>query len=290
VKNYFWGSPDFALFLREIGVQLVSIANNHILEHDTNGLRETLAALEKNGIEAVGLSADNTSNVVIKSINDMRIGVAGFNSIGNFHDVDIIANLSEDAVARAINIMTQKNADLKILSLHWGDEFVNTPSPQQIDQAHRFIELGADIIMGHHPHVIQPVEIYKGKVIIYSLGNFIFDMRWSKSLINSIAVRVKCKGKSIRGIQIVPFLITKEYLPLKNIGSSKYYNNAFKRMHKELREKNVLKFHAKRMKYILLFHRILMKLWLILNWGKISLETKNLLIHRFFNKLKASFS
>lgn len=84
------------------------------------------------------------------------------------------------------------------MSLHWGNEYIHYPSISQIKLAHKIIDAGIDIIIGHHPHVIQPVERYKNGVIFYSLGNFLFDMLWSKKVRHGMIAKIKFDKESIQ--------------------------------------------------------------------------------------------
>ena len=81
----------------------------------------------------------------------------------------------EEKISEDISLI-KKLANYIIITLHWGEEYVPQPAPWQIEFAHKLIDRGADIILGHHPHVLQPIEVYKGKLITYSLGNFVSDM------------------------------------------------------------------------------------------------------------------
>ena len=106
----------------------------------------------------------------------------------------------------------KKKVDYIIISLHWGNEYINLPSISQINFAHDIVDAGADIILGHHPHVLQPVEKYKGGIIAYSLGNFVSDMCsevTKKSMILKIIFNQNKKNK----IELIPIYINKNYQP-----------------------------------------------------------------------------
>ena len=146
---------------------MVSIANNHILEQGIKGMFSTKEALKKNCINYVGEFHDGTSNIETFEANGIRIGIAGFNDIHNIENGNIYAEYSEQNVKKALDIMSALELDYKIIIFHWGDEYIHIPSRIQIEAAHKFIDRGADIIVGHHPHVIQPVERYKKGFKIY---------------------------------------------------------------------------------------------------------------------------
>jgi hypothetical protein len=94
----------------------------------------------------------------------------------------------EDRIVSSFSVIP---ADIRIVSLHWGDEFVPLPSPYQQQLAHRLVDGGANLILGHHPHVLQLVEEYKGALIAYSLGNFIFDQRWGPEVETGVILDVE---------------------------------------------------------------------------------------------------
>jgi len=109
-------------------------------------------------------------------------------------------------------IKTEKLADLIIVYPHWGTEYLTShPDKRQTDLAHQFIDSGADIIIGSHPHVIQPIEIYKEKPIFYSLGNFVFDQYFSKETMQGLMLKldiVKKENKLETDISFLPINIT----------------------------------------------------------------------------------
>jgi poly-gamma-glutamate synthesis protein (capsule biosynthesis protein) len=106
----------------------------------------------------------------------------------------------------------RKNVNIIVISLHWGDEFINRPSPEQIELAHKIIDCGADIILGHHPHILQGVEKYKGKVIAYSLGNFVFDM-WQDRLRESMILKMEIGNNCEINFEIIPVMINPTFQP-----------------------------------------------------------------------------
>jgi len=177
IKKTFFGDPEFVCFLRECGINVVNIANNHILEQGNEGFRSTIQALNNAELGIIGQSIDSKSKIFYIDVKGLKIAIAGFSNV----DLHIIQNdnhfavLNEDNVINTIESMEEHMVDLKILSFHWGNEYIHVPSIDQRKMAYKFIDNGADIIVGHHPHVIQPYEKYKHGHIFYSLGNFIFD-------------------------------------------------------------------------------------------------------------------
>jgi len=198
VKNTFYGDPGFALFLKECGINVLNIANNHILEQGYNAFRNTIDTLNKVEIGVVGNNTDSGSNIYYIENKDLKVAIAGFSNV----DLQVIENngsfsiLNENDVIHTLKIMMEEKADLKILSFHWGNEYVRIPSLEQRKIAYKFIDHGADVIAGHHPHVIQPYEKYKNGHIFYSLGNFIFDYIHSEMVSIGLVARIDVNARN----------------------------------------------------------------------------------------------
>lgn len=168
----FCGDPRHMEGLNFAEVDVVNLANNHLGNYGSQGAEETIAGLKANGIEACGVGES-----VLKNIRGLRFAFLGYNDVGA--SPTPISPAEEKLIAAQIRA-AQERADVIIVSFHWGNEYVTQPSPRQRDLAHLAIDLGADLIIGNHPHWIQPVEIYKEKLITYAHGNFIFDQTWSE--------------------------------------------------------------------------------------------------------------
>ncbi|MDZ7720042.1 MAG: CapA family protein [Balneolaceae bacterium] len=182
-KDFFAGDETFSKWLSRAGFDVVSVANNHILEFGEAGFHHTVQALQNDGIETVGIFDDlHGSNLSIIKKENCTFGFAAFNAVHDIQNDDCYASLSEKAVKHAIDGLRKREVDLICLSFHWGNEYIHIPSWEQVQLARKAIDWGADLIIGHHPHVVQPVEQYKQGWILYSLGNFIFDMNWSRNV------------------------------------------------------------------------------------------------------------
>jgi hypothetical protein len=158
-------------------VNVVSLANNHILQHGPLIMQETQRILHQNGIHYAGFSvngSDDSYSQVVHSRNNI-ISIHCESLVKDQSGQVVDPSSVEDRITRSLAMV---RADIKIVSLHWGAEYVPFPSFLQQNFAHRLVDLGANLILGHHPHVLQPVEEYKGALIAYSLGNFVFDQRW----------------------------------------------------------------------------------------------------------------
>lgn len=149
------------------GVDIANLANNHIRNYGQEGVSLTQNLLYMNKIGFIGPEA----NFLIKDVKSTRFGFLGFDLTSGYQEGEIIKTVQENSLG--VNFL--------IISLHWGGEYAKQPSLKQVKLAHQIINAGADLILGHHPHVIQRIEDYHGRKIVYSLGNFIFDQPWSEA-------------------------------------------------------------------------------------------------------------
>jgi len=149
----------------------VSLANNHTLNHGQIGFSETRSLLKKNGISSIGDPAHvSDTSVSYFDGQGIRLAVIGVHALIDSHGtVELIKKIKKDAHTRIL------------VFPHWGIEYALVHSRQQETLARSWIDAGADVIIGAHPHVIEDVDVYRGKPIIYSLGNFIFDQTFSKN-------------------------------------------------------------------------------------------------------------
>jgi len=150
---------------------IFNLANNHIYNYGQDGFRQTQTFLSQNQIGYFH-SQTSDSEFYHTTINNISFGFLGF---------DLITYPRFDH-QKIIDLVSQYNSqvDWLIVSLHWGNEYLPQAETWRRTLAHQLVDAGADIIHGHHPHVLQEVEIYCDKPIFYSLGNFIFDQNWSQ--------------------------------------------------------------------------------------------------------------
>lgn len=177
----FRADSAFVEVLKWSGFDIYCLANNHILDCGPRALLDTRGILESNGLAAVG-AGRNTDEAGAPLIVRRRgitfaflayVRVPGFGvPTADDRPRPAIADSAEirEGIARA-----RVKADIVIVSFHWGVEYTPRPTAEQVNFAHLSIDSGADLVLGHHPHVIQSIEKYRGKFILYSLGNFVFD-------------------------------------------------------------------------------------------------------------------
>lgn len=153
---------------------ICNIANNHILDYGEECFHETINNLKENKISYTGVSKslETHDGVLIKKINGENIAFIGGYSTHNIETSEKVrlTNIDEN-IFKKVEYAKSK-AKYVVIHLHWGEELSLCQTPKQVRIAHKLVDSGADLIIGHHPHVIQGIENYKGSVIAYSLGNF----------------------------------------------------------------------------------------------------------------------
>ena len=154
----FKGDPDYVKILTGSSVELCNLANNHILDYGKTGLKETAQVLDENNVGYCGYT--QMYETVIKGVRVHALGFTWW-------------DYNTDQIVEAVQA-ARENCDLLIVNIHWGWEGRNDQDPKQTALGHAIIDAGADLIIGTHPHVYQGIEKYKGKYIVYSLGNFCF--------------------------------------------------------------------------------------------------------------------
>jgi len=182
-NNYiFTFDPETADFLYSNNIRLVNLGNNHILNFGNQGLADTLSYLNQSGISYFGsIKGDYVDTSIIVDLADLRIGFVNYNEFyeGSFEE-------AIDAISEINDVV-----DVLVVYTHWGSEYVSVANSGIQTLAHSFIDSGADLVVGSHPHVVQQSEEYKGKKIYYSLGNFIFDQYFSEETMKGLLLEVE---------------------------------------------------------------------------------------------------
>ncbi len=201
--------------LKKAGVDIVSLANNHAMDAGSDGLKRTIDNVEAAGIVFIGAGRSNTEALAIRKITVRGITAAFLAYTYSTNQrlprtsveapvVNVLGQNSEADLARAAASVRQAraDADLVVVSLHWGDEYATSPTAWQRRVASELIEAGADVLIGHHPHVLQPFESCTARdgrtgLVAYSLGNFISSQSAEVSFEN------KTHRKALRGDGII---------------------------------------------------------------------------------------
>lgn len=161
----------------------MGLANNHSMQHGAEAFQETEKKLHDCGISVFGTILNKTTRFSYRGLNFTITGLS--QRIDQFSENPAYWHNPELSEIKK-EIDSQPSDSFKIIFLHWGNEYINRPSTEQILFAHYLIDIGADLIVGMHPHVLQGYEVYKGKYIFYSIGNFCFDMPWEATKYGAI--------------------------------------------------------------------------------------------------------
>ncbi|GMU92067.1 MAG: hypothetical protein AMXMBFR4_11250 [Candidatus Hydrogenedentota bacterium] len=204
----FKGPPELARCLSQGGVTAVNLANNHFMDFGEAGAKDTLDACLAEGIQYYGGGRDSVDAAAPLLIcrNGVRLGVLGCALVGRSCAAgrrNPGTNPCTDRMYGAIR-STKSYCDVVAVSCHWGVERQTAPVAEQVRTARRFIDAGADIVFGHHPHVLQGIERYAHGVIFYSLGNFAFGGNLFPADRDSIVARVTCGRSGVRRIEFAP--------------------------------------------------------------------------------------
>lgn len=202
-KYIFRGDTINAYYLKKVGFTHLSMANNHSYDQGRDGLSMTASVLRRAGIESLGYgeNKENACQPVQLIKNGFKVALFATVSLSleNWFPLEektCICQENASGLAERIAHFRKSNPDHYIIAtIHWGIEHITEPSPQQKQMGRQLIDAGADAIIGHHPHVLQDTEMYKGKLIAYSLGNLIFDQRKEMNRITMIKeMKISKKG------------------------------------------------------------------------------------------------
>lgn len=205
------------------GFDILSLANNHIMDYGENGLIDTLDCLDKLHINHIGAGSNisEASELEIIIVNNLSIGFIAYTSISpeTAYATTIksgVAGLGNKNVFDNIKNSRSK-VDFLVVVTHWGIEYSLESNDYQIETGHKLIDSGADLVIGSHPHVMEPYEMYKGRYIFYSLGNFVFDQKHEVTK-NSMAIKINLDNKShVSSIEKINLIIDDTRPYIKNI-------------------------------------------------------------------------
>lgn len=176
--------PEYLQVYTEAGIDLVSVANNHVRDFGMDALDDTFTNLDAYGIGYIGAGRDITEaeKMIVYEVNGVKVGFTALNMINmnpTWYATDECAGINCIDFAdcdRYLSLISEydKQCDVLFVSVHWGVEYTNAITEEQEQFGHMLCDSGADIILGHHSHTLQPIEYYNGSMIFYSLGNFLF--------------------------------------------------------------------------------------------------------------------
>jgi len=192
--NYtFTFPPSTAALLAAHNIRVVNIGNNHIYNFGTDGVRSTIAALTD---AHVGYFGDPLSaSVAAGSFNGVPLAFINYNEFVNHGEAS--TTLAQIHSARAAG-------EVPVVYTHWGIEYATTSPAYVHTLAHEFIDAGAEIVIGSHPHVVEEHELYSGKNVYYSLGNFIFDQYWNNNVAHGLLLQVTFTSAGVQSVKEIP--------------------------------------------------------------------------------------
>jgi poly-gamma-glutamate synthesis protein (capsule biosynthesis protein) len=236
-------SPESVEGLKYAGFNVLSLANNHIMDHGREAMLDTMKILSENNIKCLMEGAEEQ---VVFDIKGMRIAFIAFNLVKEETIGEIVT--AEKIIERVTS--AKELGDILIVSLHWGDEYISRPSPKQIEMGRKIIDAGANLVIGHHPHVLQGIERYNSGMIAYSLGNFVFDMHQKKM---RESVILNCNLSKALGIEIniIPIFISDSYQPEIIIGDeARKVAQKIKQLTSEIEKEDLSDIEIKMKKYL----------------------------------------
>lgn len=186
--------------LQQLNISAVSSANNHALDFGEFGYEATHTYLEQWGVASFGHPFNESHLFAVLEARGKKICLVGY------HALFVPETASIGAEVMRLKPLCWRT----VVVAHWGEEYLATTTVAQHAEAHALIDAGADLIIGAHPHVVEPVEVYRDKAIFYSLGNFMFDQNFSDATTRGLAVRVEFFGaKTV--FALIPLSIANEY-------------------------------------------------------------------------------
>lgn len=211
--------PEVLPVIKNAGFDIVSFANNHVGDWSLSAFKDTLSRLEENGILKVGAGQNKeeaTTPTIIEK-NGVKFGFIGFTDVGpnwlKATEKDAGILLANDPEFTNIIKNAKEKCDVLIVSIHWGEEYEKIHNKRQESLAYRAIDNGADVIIGHHPHVTEDIEEYKGKTIVYSLGNFIFDQYFSTDTMKGMLFMATFEGTNLVKGEQKEIILNRSYQP-----------------------------------------------------------------------------
>jgi poly-gamma-glutamate synthesis protein (capsule biosynthesis protein) len=209
----FRADPKALEGLEVAGFDVLSLANNHTMNFGYSGLEATLQNLDGVGIGHIGagLSEKSIYAPVIKEVEGVKIGFLAYTyAREQSHSID--GNIYGTAYANTDKMKDQvselrNSADIVVISMHMGEEYQTSPNTVQKNFARAAVDAGAELVIGHHPHVVETFEKYNDGYIIYSLGNFVFDQMWSEETRLGAIAEITFENNKISDIRFVPVKI-----------------------------------------------------------------------------------
>lgn len=213
--------PALILTLKKYNFNLFNLANNHSSDMSLDGFKEGKDNLKKAGVSYYGQQYNiNDDNLLVKQIGNFKFGLIGLD--------DTINKVDKLKVKDLIKKAKDLGAEIIMVNIHWGDEYKEISNTRQRQLAHTLIDLGVDVIVGHHPHVVEEMEIYKNHPIFYSLGNFVFDQYFSVPTQQELGIGLVFKEENNqRSVSVYVFpleSIQSQIQQMSHVKATKYFD------------------------------------------------------------------
>jgi poly-gamma-glutamate synthesis protein (capsule biosynthesis protein) len=226
----FGADPRAVRGLRLAGFDVLSLANNHVGDYGPQALVETVRLLRDAGLAAIGAGANlaEARRGAVVERAGVRFGFLAFNAIGETPTAGrrrpgaVSLRMqprtgplaAADLAAMLADIRTlRKRADVIVVYPHWGQQYTGEAVPDQRRVGRALVDVGADLVIGSHPHWVQGAEIYRGRLIAYSLGNFVFDMDFSRPTTEGVVLELVFWGARVKVAEFVPVRIGRDFAP-----------------------------------------------------------------------------
>lgn len=221
-KYSFRFAPETVEGLRYASFDAVSLANNHMWDWGRYALCDTPEILADHGIVGFGAGCDEASANApyVTDLDDgTRLAFISFtnlypDSLVSRGDNPGISDFSLDRIEQQVrSLKDQQSVDIVLLAVHWGEEYKTRSNSRQQKLAKQLVDLGVDVVVGHHPHVVQEVERVEDGWVLYSLGNFIFDQYFSEETMKGLAIELVIENGEVQMVYPHPYKINTDYQP-----------------------------------------------------------------------------
>ena len=226
----FAADPRAAGALVEAGFDVLGLANNHLGDFGSTALVETVARLRRAGLATFGAGAAprRAWRPAVVTRNGVRFGFLGFNAIGETPEVapgrpGVVSvsmpprtgPLDRSELDRFLGAVRRldRTVDVVVVLPHWGTQYTNRPEPIQYAVARELVSAGADVVVGGHPHWVQGAELLDGRLVVHSLGNFVFDMDFMTQTQEGLALELVLWGDEVKAAEFVPYRIGADLSP-----------------------------------------------------------------------------
>lgn len=205
-KFAYFMKPEGLTALKGAGINVVALANNHVFDCGEKGLETSLRHLDEAGIAWYGAGfGDMRHRGIVVDVKGTKVGFMGWYSSRQEVGAGGTAHMTEEAVQKDIAIL-KRAADVVIVTFHWGKNYKSKIGKKQVRFGRLAVDAGADAVIGHHPHIPQPMESYKGRPIVYSVGNFAFATGNNRAA-EALAARLTIDKKKISRLELIPLVV-----------------------------------------------------------------------------------